>query len=281
MLSSAIQMHRLAHPNQSTIRPLKCAEFDHWRAELLPRRPYGAAYTPDAAVIGFAFESQAGVHAFASDRRTDFWARPNSLAYLPAGCDVMSESPQGGEYLTIKVANGPVDQASLEFRFNDVVDPAAIKAAHRLRNMLLANEPIVPLAFERCALALMECVSSVLNGANNESRAKAWMTARRLRIVDDTIEAKLDEKLTVRALAAELGLSAGFFSRAFKAAVGRAPHDHIIDRRISRARALLYSAGLDLSAVALASGFASHAHMTAVFRRRLGVTPSELRKNYS
>jgi AraC family transcriptional regulator len=81
----------------------------------------------------------------------------------------------------------------------------------------------------------------------------------------------------VQDLAEALGLSVGFFARAFKRATGRAPHDHIIDRRISRARLLLRDRSLGLAAIALASGFASHAHMTATFRTRLGISPHGLR----
>jgi|SRR3954447_15124530 transcriptional regulator GlxA family with amidase domain len=78
----------------------------------------------------------------------------------------------------------------------------------------------------------------------------------------------------------ELELSGGFFCRAFHAAVSKAPHDYIIDRRISRARTLLRDRSLGLSAVAHASGFSSHAHMTATFRKRLGVAPGELRETF-
>jgi AraC family transcriptional regulator len=106
------------------------------------------------------------------------------------------------------------------------------------------------------------------------------MTPRRLRRVEDLIEARLDTKMTVQSLADELELSSGFFCRAFHAAVGKAPHDYIIDRRVSRARTLLRNRSLGLSAVAHASGFSSHAHMTATFRKRLGVAPGELRRKF-
>jgi AraC family transcriptional regulator len=99
-----------------------------------------------------------------------------------------------------------------------------------------------------------------------------------LRLVDELIEARLDTKVTIQELAAALGLSAGFFSRAFKAAVGKAPHDYIVDCRISRARRLLESTELDLTTIAQASGFASHAHMTTTFRNRLGINPGALRR---
>jgi AraC family transcriptional regulator len=248
-----------------------------WRAELLPRHAYRAAYTPDTPIIGFAFESQAGIHAFASDRRVRFRTKPNTLAYVPPGCDVYSQSDQGGEYLkvTFEWEHGELWPRSR--RFGDVIDAAAIDAAQQLRRQLLANGRIDKLQCERFVHALKERTIWALSGISIAPAARSWMTPRRLRLVDELIEARLDAKLTVRELAAALRLSTGFFCRAFKASVGKAPHDYIIDRRVSRARTLLQSTPLDLSAIAHASGFASHAHMTATFRNRLGVTPSALR----
>src|SRR5215470_16457188 len=75
--------------------------------ELLPRMPYDVSYTPAGPVIGFAFEVQAGTHRFGSDRRTPFRTRPNSLSYIPAGCDVASCSDSGGEYLIVRSPDSP------------------------------------------------------------------------------------------------------------------------------------------------------------------------------
>jgi AraC family transcriptional regulator len=245
--------------------------------ELLPRAPYEVSYTPDAAVIGFAFEAQAGMHAFASDRQTAFRTRPNSLAYVPAECDVLSRSSAGGEYLTLRSAESPRGRAVANRRFNDHIDPAAIPAAQNLRRMMLACDIPDPLEFERHAAKLREVVSHVLAGRAMRSRASGWMTSRRLKLVDEFIEARLDGRLTIHEVAASLGLSTGFFNRAFKAAVGKSPHDYIVDRRISRARLLLRMPGIKLADIAAAAGFASHAHMTTQFHRRLGTTPSQLR----
>ena len=248
-----------------------------WWAELLPRRAYDAAYVPDVAIIGFAFESQVGVHAFASDRRTGFQAKPNGLAYVPRGCDVYSRSKHGGEYLKISVSPRQNEAAFCERRFSDAVDTNAIRAAHMLRCVLLKRHPADPCSVERLIEILLERVCGIIGHNNREPRTGSWMTMRRLRLVDEVIDARMDQKLTVQELAAALGLSAGFFSRAFKSAVGKAPHDYIIDRRISRARALLQIHKANLSAIALVSGFTSHAHMTAVFKSRLGATPGQLR----
>jgi AraC family transcriptional regulator len=238
---------------------------------------YDVAYTPEAAVIGFAFESQAGTHAFATDRITDFRTRPNSLAYVPKGCDVVSRSSEGGEYLTLSTPLVLSASRSGEQRFNDRIDPAAIEAAEDLRRLLLAGDVVDPIEAEKCVAALCTAVTRVLTGRAVPSRAARWMTARRLGLVDEIIEARMDSSLTVAEIARHLGLSSGFLNRAFKAATGKTPHDYIIDRRISRARLLLRRSDLGLADVAAASGFASHAHMTNQFRRRLGTSPSRLR----
>jgi len=265
---------------QIVSRPRRCGIAGAWCAELLPRSPYRAAYTPDLPVVGFAFEGQIGVHAFASDRKAAFRAGPNGLAYVPAGCDVYSQSKIGGEYLKITFEPKHGEPRPGSRRFSDVIDPVAIDAAQRLRRLLLARGRIDELQCERFVHTLRERAVDVLSGSSVEPAARSWMTPRRLRLVDDLIEARLDARLTVQDLAGALQLSAGFFCRAFSAGVGKAPHDHIIDRRVSRARSLLRDATLDLGAIAQASGFASHAHMTATFRKRLGVTPSELRRNF-
>ena len=271
-------MHEAA--NQHALRPRRYAVPGSWCAELLPRHPYQAAYTPDLPVIGFAFDGQVGVHAFGSDRKTAFRARPNGLAYVPAGCDVYSQSKHGGEYLKITVEKQQHGEPwPWPRRFSDVIDPVAIDAAQRLRRLLLAGDRIDELQCERLVGTLKQRTVHVLGGDSIEPAARCWMTPRRLRLIEDLIEARLDAKLTVQELAGALRLSAGFFCRAFHAAVGQAPHDYIIDRRVSRARTLLRNAALDLGGIAHASGFASHAHMTATFRKRLGVTPSEFRRH--
>jgi AraC family transcriptional regulator len=261
------------------LKPWRFERPDAWTVELLPRNAYEAQYTPAAPIIGFAFESQTGIHAFGSDRRTGYRARPNGLAFVPAGCDVFSSSETGGEYL--KITLGPKMEAPWAWvrRFSDAVDPAAIAVANDLRRLLLSPGTIEPLDCERLVLALEARAAAML--VMEPGRTKAWMTPQRLRRIDELIEARLDTRLTVQDLAEALGLSTGFFARAFKRATGRAPHDYIIDRRMARARLLLRDRRLGLASVALASGFASHAHMTATFRSRLGIPPQTLRKQFS
>ena len=122
----------------------------------------------------------------------------------------------------------------------------------------------------------MERVEYILLG-RPESSNTAWMTDRRFTLIEALVEDHLDQKLTVKMLADYLQLSEGFFHRTFKAAVGQSPHEFIIQRRLSRARKLLQHTTYSLADIAQQVGFASHAHMTAAFSQRLGVSPSALR----
>ena len=87
----------------------------------------------------------------------------------------------------------------------------------------------------------------------------------------------MSNPIAVEALSASLGLSSGFFNRAFKASVGKTPHDYILDRRVARARRFIGGTEMSLANIATTCGFASQAHMTTQMRKRLGVTPGMLR----
>ena len=197
---------------------------------------------------------------------------------MPRGCDVYSQSKIGGEYLKVTLLSGADYPKFGERRQSDIIDRLAIEAACKIRSLLLSDLRYDALSLEQSIGVLVGRAEHLVSYSRPRDHAGSWMTARRQQVVEDMIESRLDGKLTVQELADVLGLSSGFFSRAFKAAVGKSPYDFIIDRRIARARALMDTVRWDLSEIARASGFASHAHMTATFGQRLGVNPSQLRR---
>jgi AraC family transcriptional regulator len=260
--------------NEESTRELTVGSF---HIELLPQRSYHACYRPDKAAIGFAFESQDGFHAFSSDRVKPFRTKPNSLAFVPSGCEVFSSSKKGGEYLLVINENDSKINGFTPRQFNDVIDPIAIAAAQTIRSALLGNIS-ASLLIEETVIALFERVQLELEGSLSEAIAGRWMTSARLKSIDEIIDSSICQELSIRDMAAALGLSEGFFIRTFKAAIGKSPHSYLIDRRLAQARSLLCTSNHDLREIALATGFSSHAHMTAAFTHRLGITPSHLRR---
>lgn len=253
-------------PTESTRR----IEAGPWLIELLPGCAYAARYVATQAAIGFAFDSQRGQHAIGSDRVQPFYAKPNGLAFVPAECDVYSESPVGGEYLRLMRTDGVV--LAGDHAFNNRLDPRASALAQRMRRALLHGS--VEDEWETWALALAERVAP---DKSLTTHTQGSMTDSRMRLLDEFIDAGLDQPLGVSAMAQLLGLSEGYFMRAFKTATGKSPHGYLIDRRLAKARALIRDSSATLAEIAHACGFSSQAHMATTFRQRLGVSPARLR----
>lgn len=241
--------------------------------ELLPAAGYATRYVAAQAAIGFAFESQRGLHAIGSDRVQPFDALPNGLAFVPAGCDVLSESPTGGEYLRLL----RTDELALtgDQAFNNRIDAQAIPLAMRMRAALLQSSPADD--WEGWALALSERVA---DRSPHDTPLQGSINGSRMRRLDEFIDAGIDGPLGVHAMADMLGLSEGYFIRAFKNTTGKSPHSYLIDRRVAKARTLMRDSNARLAEIAPACGFSSQAHMATAFRLRLGTSPAKLRSQW-
>ncbi|MCG7626850.1 AraC family transcriptional regulator [Epibacterium sp. MM17-32] len=248
-----------------------------WSIELLPQGAYEVSFTPGSCVVGFAFDPQKGTHAFASDKRRNFETGANTLALIPAGCDVFSCSDSGGEYLRLSGAGAEGRLANAR-RFSDRVDRRAVSAAYSLRRQMLRAGQADPLECEALASEIATRAAQDLDKAGAIPSDARCMTGFRMRRINDLIEDRIGSGLTVSELADAIGLSPGYFTRSFTAAVGRSPQQYIIDRRLARARALLADSTEPLTAIAIKCGFASHAHMTAQFQKRLGLPPSHFER---
>lgn len=117
---------------------------------------------------------------------------------------------------------------------------------------------------------LLTILASVTRAKHAEtiSRVPASVLRARDLIDDDPVS-----PITLQDLALHSGLSQFQVMRGFAKATGMTPHAYIIQRRIDIARRMVAN-GAALSEAAIASGFADQSHMTRVFVRKYGITPS-------
>ncbi|MBY3064518.1 helix-turn-helix transcriptional regulator [Rhizobium laguerreae] len=104
-------------------------------------------------------------------------------------------------------------------------------------------------------------------------RLAGWQAQKITRYIDEHI----DRRLKVRDLGRHLNLSASQFSKCFRATIGRPPYDYILSRRIETAKRLLASTQEPLCQIAQACGLTDQAHLSKVFKRRVGLTPNKWR----
>lgn len=91
------------------------------------------------------------------------------------------------------------------------------------------------------------------------------------------IEEQPDAPPSLAEMASVAHLSARQFTRRFERAVGRTPHAYVNERRIERAKALLFDDRISGEQVARALGFSSQATFTRWFRQHTGRTPMQYR----
>jgi transcriptional regulator GlxA family with amidase domain len=99
----------------------------------------------------------------------------------------------------------------------------------------------------------------------------------RLRRARDMMDRDYAEPLDVQALARTALMSAGHFSRSFRAAYGETPYSYLMTRRIERAKALLRRGDLSVTDVCFAVGCTSLGSFSSRFTELVGESPSAYR----
>lgn len=145
----------------------------------------------------------------------------------------------------------------------------------------LANEvePPPQLAWESCGILIIHQLLLVAGRQADAGPRRGGLAGWQVRRTTEFIQAHLDQNIGLNELAAIAGLSPFHFARAFKQSVGDPPHRYQTRRRIERACDLLVSGDMPIIDVAAAVGYEAPQTLTRLFRREMGMTPSEYRRD--
>jgi AraC family transcriptional regulator len=207
--------------------------------------------------------------------------RPYRISHPIAGDDCLSlELSDAGWREALASAAGVDDLRSAVLAAHGPLSAPAMAARHLLWRRI-ARGLADPLEVEETSLALL---ASALRSARREEKPlppRADPSRRRQQVEAAKIAllSAPDEKWSLGALAKRVYSSPFHLARAFRDEEGVAVHQYHLRARLSRALDLLLDTGRDLSAIAFDLGFTSHSHFTAVFRQRVGVAPSALRRS--
>jgi len=144
-----------------------------------------------------------------------------------------------------------------------------------LLDALQASGALAPLRVEvDMAALLLFLTQAVFVPADSGTHAEEAWLAR----VKGEIELRFRDVLTVPILAESAGVSAGYFSRAFKRRFGISPIAYQQELRISAARNLLLTTNLPCKEIAARTGYADEFYFSKVFKRAVGQPPLMYRK---
>ncbi len=93
------------------------------------------------------------------------------------------------------------------------------------------------------------------------------------------IESKLDQKISVRKVASDSGVSYGYLSQLFQQAIGKSAAEYINSRRMERATNLLKRSDLPIKAIAAMVGYVDLQQFNKAIRRFTGRSPRDVRRD--
>ncbi len=101
---------------------------------------------------------------------------------------------------------------------------------------------------------------------------------QRINDVKQYIREHIDEPLNREVLAAVAGFSVSHFHRIFTAYIGENITGYVRRVRMERAGRKLRMGAVDITEVALAAGYDTHAAFSKAFKQQFGLSPSEFRQ---
>jgi AraC family transcriptional regulator len=165
-------------------------------------------------------------------------------------------------------------------RFGDS-DPLIEGLMLGVRDVLHDDDPVTTVYVDYLAQAIVARLirrhssASVVRSPAVASHQKG---GRQIGRAIDFMEAHLGRSLDLATIAEAAGISPSHFARRFRATLGKAPHQYLIQMRIDRAKRLLSESDKSIAEIAFACGFASQEHLTRLLKRSCGLTPAGFRK---
>jgi transcriptional regulator GlxA family with amidase domain len=95
------------------------------------------------------------------------------------------------------------------------------------------------------------------------------------------LQRHFDDKISIDALAAHIGMSPRTFIRRFKAATGRVPGAYLQMLRVSAAKEMLERGGVPIQVICSKVGYEDLAFFRSLFKRHTGMTPAEYRSRFA
>ena len=204
-----------------------------------------------------------------NDQRTSLGdPLPGEMWLIPAG-QTYRAAAKGGAVRAVEVE---IPAARL------IVAPGtrALAAHHDLAlaalvRALLANDAAA-------ADPLVAILAKTLKGMAGRPETPA--IAQRINALMAFIQTQLEVQLTVEDMAAEAGMSVNSLIVHFARATGRTPAQYVLRQRLRHACWFLMNRPLSIAEIAFATGFSSHAHLCAIFRRKVGMSPGDWRRRH-
>lgn len=105
-------------------------------------------------------------------------------------------------------------------------------------------------------------------------------TEELIRNITEYLDEHFMEDVSLQDLGDRFHMSHYYLARIFKKETGVSPIKYVTYRKIGEVQNLLMNSAIPIGKIGEMSGFGGHCHLDAVFKKYIGVTPSQYRKHF-
>lgn len=218
---------------------------------------------------------------------TERWGRSEvecdagTLTYLPSGEPHDQEYHVDGSRCFLVHFGDQWIRRMRELGVDPSSDPVPLKGAKanwladQLYREFRSPDAAASLAIEGFALAMLGELARARTHRERSSRPR-WL-AKAVDILHD----RMDGRVNMADIAAEVDVHPTHLSRTFRKRYGCTMGEYLRRLRIEAARAELVASDKSIAAIAIGAGFSDQAHFTRAFKRATGETPGAWRRAQS
>jgi AraC family transcriptional regulator len=207
---------------------------------------------------------------------------PHDLSLIPAHLDAHGHATglRYARHLVLQF-DGPIlagmlgDEINLASAFAPRLmfsDPDVMHLAQLFAEECTSGEANSRLYGDTLSVALLVALSRRPT-SRHPSIGHGQLAPWQIRRVTEYFLAHLADDIPLQTVCDLVRLSRSHFSRAFKLSTGLAPHQWLLQARISKTKQLMLETDIPLAQIAIDVGFADQAHFTRTFGRATGQSP--------
>jgi len=259
--------------------PVACPVFrstGSWQLDLLPAPPARAIHWAEAAAA-LTFYLDSGM--LLASVCTVLPGVTGSLRWLRRQGDGEFLTPAVHPVLLVQTASASRQEKYVELVPHlPLYDPLLYHIAAVLQAVVTGKGVAGQLYAEVLANALADhLLRRYAAGRQSAGALPGGLTPFKLRRTVAYIQAHLERELPLVELAAIAQTSSSHFTRLFKQATGRTPHQYVLWCRMEQAKRLLIETDVPLIEIAYQVGCTDQSHFTALFRQHVATTPKAYR----
>ncbi|OCT12959.1 hypothetical protein A8709_21800 [Paenibacillus pectinilyticus] len=144
-------------------------------------------------------------------------------------------------------------------------------------DMLACGESFAQKKEPHLSAVLYELLAELVQHAENLQGAPVFEMREKMLKASEWIRVNCQQTMTLKEMAAMIGLSPFYFSRQFHHMIGKAPSEFLLESRILKSKQLLVGTDMTVKEIAERVGFSQSSYYIKRFRLSEGMTPEQFR----